>query len=143
MRRGVTPVADLMSRSRETALLYESLLQLDDRYFGALCRTVNCACNRASSRTRNVAAAVKVDKRSGDSHQLLAFALTGLGHIQKAVRSYEKAIAIRPDFCRSPQRSRVRLKDWSGSTRPRHSYEKAAAIRPAYHEAHTNFGNVL
>src|SRR5947207_1638927 len=80
--------------------LYQLVLLGDNGHFGALCRLglLRLQQRRFGEAERFFRRAVKVDKRSADAHQFLGFALTGLERFDDAVRSYEKALALRPTF---------------------------------------------
>jgi protein O-GlcNAc transferase len=132
-------------RIREAEQLYQKLLTVDERHFGALCRlgVLRLQQRRFEDAERLFRRAVRVDRRSADAHQFLGFALTGLERLQDAVRSYEKAIALRPDFAEAHNNLGYALQVLGRLDQATAQYERAIGIRLDYHEAHNNRGNAL
>src|ERR1700676_1401395 len=85
-------------RILEAEQLYQAILIGDARHFGALFRLglLRLQQHRCQAAEHLLRRAIKVDKRSAEAHELLGSALTGLDRLEDAVRSYSKAIAIRP-----------------------------------------------
>ena len=61
----------------------------------------------------------------------------------EALASYQRAIAIKPDYAEAHCNRGNLLKDQGAADAALECYERALALRPAYREAHFNRGNVL
>ena len=132
-------------RLSEAEQLYQIVLLGDDRHFDALCRfgLVRMQQQRFAEAEGLIRRAIKVDKRSAEAHQLLGSALTGLGRLDEAVRSYSKAVTIRPNFPVGPEQPRLCIAG-VGPVRRSHPPLQESDCGPAdYHEAFNNLGNAL
>ena len=67
----------------------------------------------------------------------------GLGKFNAAVKHYEKAIAIKPDYSKAHFNLGVTLQELGQGDVAVQSYEKALVIEPDYAEAHNNLGIAL
>jgi len=67
----------------------------------------------------------------------------GLGQLDAAVKDYESAIAIKPDYAKAHFNLAGALQDLGQLEAAVNSYEKSINIEPAYAEAHNNLGSVL
>jgi predicted O-linked N-acetylglucosamine transferase (SPINDLY family) len=130
-------------RLPEAEHLYQMVLQADDRHFDALCRFAVLRLQQLRFADAEVLLrrAVKLDKRSAEAHQLLGSALTGLGRLDEATRSYAKAIALRPKFAEAHNNLGYALQVSGRFEEAIAHYRKAIAIRRDYHEALNNLGN--
>ena len=130
-------------RLLEAERLYQMLLQADDRHFDALCRFAVLRLQQVRFADAEVLLrrAIKLDKRSAEAHQLLGSALTGLGRLDEATRSYAKAIALRPKFAEAHNNLGYALQVTGRLEAAIAHYRKAIAIRRDYHEALNNLGN--
>ena len=66
-----------------------------------------------------------------------------IGQLDDAVKSFEKALAIKPDYIEVNYNLGVTLKELGQLEDAVKSYEKAVALKPDYAEAHDNLGNAL
>jgi len=87
--------------------------------------------------------AAKTDRNSADAYHYLGIALTGLNRAEQAVRSYEKALAMRPNFAEAHNNLGHALQTLGRAKEAIAHYEKALAIRPDYAEARNNLGNAV
>jgi protein O-GlcNAc transferase len=65
---------------------------------------------------------------------------TGLGQLDAAVKSFEQALTIKPDYADAHNNLGTTLRDldqWDAAVK---SYEKALTIKPDFAEAHSNLG---
>ena len=81
-------------------------------------------------------------------HNITGGCYAGLGQFGSAVKSYEKAIAIKPDYAKAHYNfgnalHELALQGLGHLDDPVKSYEKSLEIDPDYAEAHNNLGNVL
>jgi len=76
-------------------------------------------------------------------HNIMGACYAGLGMLGSAIISYDKAIAIKPDYAKAYFNlggAHHELRQYDDSVK---SYEKSLEIDPNYAEAHNNLGNVL
>ena len=66
-----------------------------------------------------------------------------IGMPDKAIQSFENAIAIKPDYPEVHNNLGVTLQELGRLDMAVKNYEKALAIKPNYAEAHNNLGNIL
>jgi Tfp pilus assembly protein PilF len=66
-----------------------------------------------------------------------------IGQVDAAVKCYEKALAIKPDFAEAHNNLGVTIQDLGQLNTAVRSFEKALALKPDYAEAHNNLGIVL
>ena len=66
-----------------------------------------------------------------------------IGQLDAAVKSFEKALAIKPDYTEVNYNLGVTLKELGQLDAAVKSYEKALALKPDYAEAHNNLGNAF
>ena len=81
-------------------------------------------------------------------HNITGACYAGLGQLGSAMKSYEKAIAIKPDYAKAHYNLGNALHDLAHQglghlDDPIKSYERSIEIDPNYAEAHNNLGNVL
>ena len=69
--------------------------------------------------------------------------LQGLGQLDDAVKSYKKALAIKPDFAEAHNNLGITLKELDQLDEAVKSYEKALTVKPDYFEAFNNLGSTL
>ena len=69
--------------------------------------------------------------------------LQELDQLDKAVKSYEKALAIKPDYAEAHNNLGIAFKDLAQLDAAVKCYEQALAIKPDYAEAHNNLGNAF
>jgi len=67
----------------------------------------------------------------------------GLGQLDVAIKNYEDAIAIKPDYAKAHFNLAGSLHDLGQMDAAVQSYEKTIEIEPDYAEAHNNLGNVF
>ena len=67
----------------------------------------------------------------------------GLGQFDAAVKDYEKAIAIKPDYSKAHFNLGCTLQELGQLDASAKSFEKALVIEPGYAEAHNNLGIAL
>ena len=63
--------------------------------------------------------------------------------MDEAVKSYEKALAFKPDYTEAHNNLGVTLQNLGLMDEAVKSYEKALAFKPDYTEAHNNLGNIF
>ncbi len=87
-------------RFREAEPLYQIVLETEPGHFESLYSLglIRLQQNRFDDAADLFRRAIKVKKASAEVHYCLALALAGLGRAGEAVRHYEKAIALRPNF---------------------------------------------
>ncbi len=83
------------------------------------------------------------DRDYADAHNNLGNAFKKLGQLDTAVKSYEKALAIKPDFAETFNNLCNALKELNQLDTAVKSYEQILAMSPDYAEAHNNLGNAL
>ena len=129
----------------EAAQLYESVLKVDDRHFGAVYHLglLRLQQQKFDDAERLLRRAVKLDRNSADAHLRLAGALTGLDQPEQAIRHYEKALAIRPDLAEAYNNLGYELQRLGRHEEAVAHYEKALAIIPTYAQARNNLGKAL
>jgi tetratricopeptide (TPR) repeat protein/2-polyprenyl-3-methyl-5-hydroxy-6-metoxy-1,4-benzoquinol methylase len=66
-----------------------------------------------------------------------------LGQPDAAIKSYKKALAIKPDFAEAYSNLGVTLQELGQLEEAVKHYEQALSIKPDYAEAHSNLGNAL
>jgi len=66
-----------------------------------------------------------------------------LGKLEDAIKNYDRAIEIKPDYAKAHFNLAGALQDLGQLESAVNSYEKALAIEPGYAEAHNNLGSVL
>ena len=66
-----------------------------------------------------------------------------IGMPDKAIQSFENAIAIKPDYAEAHNNLGATLQELGRLDMAVKNYEKALAIKPDYAEAHNNLGNIL
>jgi len=66
-----------------------------------------------------------------------------LGQLDAAVKSYEQALATKPDYADAHYNLGITLQELGQLEAAVKSYEQALAIKPDYAEAHSNLGNTL
>ena len=66
-----------------------------------------------------------------------------IGQLDAAVKSFEKVLAIKPDYIEVNYNLGVTLKELGRLEDAVKSYEKAVALKPDYADAHYNLGNTL
>ena len=81
-------------------------------------------------------------------HNIKGACYAGLGELDSAVKSYEKAIAINPNYARAYFNlgnaiHELSLKGFGHLDDPINIYEKSLSIDPNYAEAHNNLGNIF
>ena len=81
-------------------------------------------------------------------HNVIGACYAGLGQLGSAVKSYEKAIDIDPNYSKAYYNlgnalHELNLEGFGHSDDPVESYEKSIAIDPNFAEAHNNLGNVF
>jgi len=76
-------------------------------------------------------------------HNIAGACYAGLGELGSAVNSYEKAIAIKPDYAKAHYNLGGAYHELGQLERSFTSYESSIAIEPDHAEAHNNLGNVL
>lgn len=132
-------------RLREAAQLYEIVLKVDDRHFGAVYRfgLLRLQQRKFGDAERLLRRAVKIDRNSADAHLHLAAALTGIGRFEDAIRHYQRALAIRPDLAEAHNNLGYALQSLGRHEQAAAHYEKALGIVPDYAEARNNFGTAL
>ena len=74
---------------------------------------------------------------------IAATALNNLKRLEDALASYDKAIALKPDFGEAYTNRGNALQDLNRPADALASYDKAIALKPDYAEAHNNRGNAL
>jgi len=67
----------------------------------------------------------------------------GLGQLDDAIKNYEDAIAIKPDYAKAHFNLAGSFHDLDQMEEAVKSYEKTIEIEPSYAEAHNNLGNVF
>ena len=67
----------------------------------------------------------------------------GLGQLDYAIKSYENAITIKPDYAKAHFNLAGTLQEVSQLDNAIQSYKRALTIEPKYAEAHNNLGNVF
>jgi predicted O-linked N-acetylglucosamine transferase (SPINDLY family) len=77
------------------------------------------------------------------AHMNMGLALIQLGNLQDALVSYERAIAIKPDYAEGYCRLGLVQESLRRASAALASYDRALRIRPDYAEVYFNRGNVL
>ena len=70
-------------------------------------------------------------------------ALNDLKRHEEALASYDKAIALKPDYAEAYNNRGTALNDLKRHEEALASYDKAIALKPDYAEAYNNRGNAL
>jgi tetratricopeptide (TPR) repeat protein len=132
-------------RLLEAEQLYEIVLEMDGRHFGALCRLglLYLQQGRHDDAAQHICRAIKIDKTSSDAHHMLALALTGLGRHEEAIIYYRKAVAINPKYVEAYNNLAHSLQMLGRSEEALAHLRKALEITPRYADAHNNLGLTL
>ena len=69
--------------------------------------------------------------------------LLDLKHLEEALASYDKAIALKPDFAEAYSNRGNALRDLKRPEEALASYDKTIALKPDYAEAYSNRGSAL
>ena len=77
------------------------------------------------------------------AHMNMGFALTQLGNLEDALTSYERAIAIKPDYAEAYCNRGAVQESLRRASAALASYDRAIEINPAYADAYFNRGNIL
>ena len=93
---------------------------------------------------RQIDLALKINpKAAAVAHNNRGVALKALGRLDEALASYDKALALRPDYAEAFNNRGVALKALGRLDEALASYDKALAVRPDYAEAFFNRGVAL
>jgi tetratricopeptide (TPR) repeat protein len=92
---------------------------------------------------RHCVAMLASEPEDFDARRLLAVTQFRGGRRVEALASYDRLLAIRPDYAEGHNNRAVVLADLERFEEALASYDKALAIRPDYAEAHHNRGIVL
>jgi predicted O-linked N-acetylglucosamine transferase (SPINDLY family) len=132
----------------EAQSVYETILKTLPGSFQALISLGLIAGQRNNPRKALEFLAKAIDTDPGNklgcvAHMNMGFALTQLGDLQDALVSYERAIALKPDYaeaycCRGAAQESLRRASAALA-----SYDRATEINPNYADAWFNRGNVL
>ena len=76
-------------------------------------------------------------------HNIKGACYAGLGQLDSAVKSYEKAIIMKPDYAKAHFNLGGALHELNDYEQSLNSYRKTIEIDPDYVEAHNNLGNLL
>jgi len=95
-----------------------------------------------------VKALTKIYHKDSLLHNITGACYGGLGELGSAVKSYERAIAIKPDYAKAHYNlgntlHELTLQGFGHLDGPVKSYERSIEIDPDYAEAHNNLGNVF
>ena len=109
-------------RFAEAERAYKEILWQEPRHFGALhlLGVVALQTHRTQRSVELIVKAIEIDPNIAAAHGNLGSALSALKHPQKALASYDKAIALKPRLRRGTQQSRKcaqRAKALRGSDR--------------------------
>ncbi len=77
------------------------------------------------------------------AHYALGIALGQAGRVGEAIRHYEQALRIKPDYVEAHYNLGIVLEQAGRVPEAREHYEQALRIKPDYAEAHNNLGNVF
>lgn len=89
-----------------------------------------------------IAKAIRV-KPSAEMYYNLGLALQGQGKLVEALASYQKALALKPDYADAHYNSGNALKEQGKLDAAARSYQRALVCRSDYVEAHINLGSVF
>ena len=81
------------------------------------------------------------ETRPAEAYNNRGNALQDLKRFEEALASYDKALAIRPDYAEAYSNRGIALQDLKRFEEALASYDKAIALKPDYAEAFNNRGN--
>src|SRR6266516_4129823 len=131
-------------RFPEAEPLYQKVLEREPRHFDSLycLGLIRLQQNRFDDAADLFRRAI-VEQASAEAHYFLALALTGLNRAGDAIRRYEKALALRPNFAEAHSGLGCALQALGRFKEAIAQYEKALEGTPNDAVAYTNLGNVL
>ena len=91
----------------------------------------------------SVAALIKDYPKEPILYNISGVCYKAIGRLDVAVESFERALAIKPDYTEVNYNLGVTLKELGQLEDAVNSYEKAVALKPDYTDAHYNLGNAL
>ena len=128
----------------EAEHLYRQVLASDGRHFASLHHLGIIALQRRQPHAAidPIGRALAVNGRVPDCHYNMAFALQALGRIDEAVRHYQEATRLKPDYTDAHTNLGNALKQLGRLGDAAASYERVVALAPSA-EAHYNLANTL
>ncbi|MBV8403404.1 MAG: glycosyltransferase family protein [Gammaproteobacteria bacterium] len=135
-------------RLTEAAAAYEQVLRLDPRNFDALhlSGVIASQTNEPAKAVERITRAIANDPGNiglHAAHANLGAALKAVGRLQDALASFDRAIAIKPDYAIAHSNRGTVLAELESDEAALASYDLAIAIRPDAAAAHFNRGNLL
>jgi protein O-GlcNAc transferase len=127
---------------------YETILKTLPGNFQALISLGLIAGQRNNPRKALEFLAKAIDSDPGNklacvAHMNMGFAFTQLGDLEGALTSYERAIAIKPDYAEAYCNRGAVQESLRRASAALASYDRAIEINPSYADAHFNRGNIL
>ena len=126
-------------------MIYQTVLEIDRNFYPALhMMGVIAAQQQDFSRAVDlISRAIDVYPADPSMHFNLANALKDTGRVHEALASYDKAIALKPDYAEAYSNRGNTLKAMGNLSESIASYDKAVKLRPNYADAYYNRGNAL
>ena len=129
----------------QAAKLYHQILEIDSGHLDALHLggVVAHQLGNYKEAVRLIKEALKINSKVVNFHISLASSLKDLNQLVGAVDSYDKAIALKPDFAEAYFYRGCLLQDMGQLKSAADSYKMAVTHAPSFAEAYANLGLVL
>jgi tetratricopeptide (TPR) repeat protein len=130
---------------REAEALYRAILQRQPDHFDALhlCGVLMHQCGQPAAALKLIAAALKANAKAAHAHSNQGLVLAVLDRHAEALASYERAIALKPEYPEALNNRGNALRALGRCEEALASFERAIALRSDYAEAYNNRGNAL
>jgi predicted TPR repeat methyltransferase len=129
----------------EAETLYRRILDILPHQFDALhmLGVLEAQRGNAQAAVDLIGHALKIDRRNPAAHNNHGNALRALGRHKEALASFDRALALRPDYAEALVNRGNALRDLGRTAQALASYDKAIAVHPSNVEALNNRGNAL
>ena len=125
--------------------IYQTVLQLDSKFYPALHMMGVLAAQSLEFQTaiEFISKAIKVNPTDAPAHFNLANAYLELGHIEKAIVSYDNSITLKPNYAEAHANRGVALHSFGKIKEAIASFSNAIQLAPNFVDAYLNKGNSL
>ena len=129
----------------EAAQHYQTVLQHEPQHAAALAMLGTIALQRgdAAAALPWIAQSLAADANQPEAYCNQGFALAALQRRDEALQSYERAVALKPDFAEAHANLGNLLRDLKRPADALRSYDRAIALKPDFAMAHNSRGAVL
>ncbi len=129
-------------RLTQAEQLYRQVLAADPRHAGALhlLGLTALQSGRPGLAVQTISAAIRLNGNQATFHANLGEAYRGLGQLDDARRSYQKALSIQPNLAAAHNNLGTILQSQGNLSAAIEHYRQAIAQQPNYHDAYNNLG---